>query len=48
MLTIKQAEWRWAGIWSVVLVLMAMLPYVVVNATTPEDLFFLGFLSNPE
>lgn len=48
MLTIKQAEWRWAGIWSVVLVLMAMLPYVVVDATTPEDLFFLGFLSNPE
>ena len=46
--TISKDEWRWAAIRAVALVVMATLPYLIAYLTAPDDLFYTGFLSNPE
>lgn len=45
---ISRKEWRWAAIWAVLEVLLIALPYLIVSLTTPPDLFYTGFLFNPE
>ena len=45
---VAKAEWRWAAIWSGVLVVASTLPYVIAALATPADLFYTGLLSNPE
>jgi len=44
---VAKAEWRWATIASVILVMASTLPYLIAYLTTPADLFYTGFLSNP-
>jgi hypothetical protein len=45
---VSRDEWRWTAIWAVVLVVVTTLPYLIAYLTTPADLFYTGFLSNPE
>lgn len=45
---ISRQEWRWAAGRAALLVLLATLPYVIAYLTTPPDLYYTGFLSNPE
>ena len=45
---IATKEWRWAAIWTLVLVLLSTLPYLIAAWAAPADLAYLGFLSNPE
>ena len=45
---ISRDEWRWALLWGGALVIMASLPYLVASLATPSELFYAGFLSNPE
>jgi len=45
---ISRQEWRWAAVRAALLVLTATLPYVIAYLTTPPDLYYTGFLSNPE
>ena len=48
MLIITREEWRWAAAWALALVAIATLPFLIAYWTTPEGLFYTGFLSNPE
>ena len=41
-------EYKWLIVWTVVVVAAASVPYLIAYLTTPDDLFYLGFLSNPE
>ncbi len=45
---ILRREWRWAATRALLLVAVAALPYLIAFLTTPPDLFYTGFLSNPE
>jgi hypothetical protein len=45
---INQQEWRWVAGRAALLVILVTLPYVIAYLTTPPDLFYTGFLSNPE
>jgi len=45
---ITHQEWRWAAIRAVVGVILTSLPYLIVLWTTPPELVYTGFLSNPE
>jgi hypothetical protein len=45
---ITREEWRWAAVCAAVLTLVSLLPYLIAYLTTPPDLFYIGFLSNPE
>jgi hypothetical protein len=45
---INRDEWRWATIWAVVLIVISTLPYLIAYLATPGDLFYAGFLSNPQ
>ena len=48
MTTISRQEWRWVAVRAAAVVLMATLPYLVAWSTTPDDLFYVGLLTNPE
>jgi hypothetical protein len=41
-------EYKWLMVWTVVVVAAASVPYLVAYLATPDGLFYLGFLSNPE
>jgi hypothetical protein len=43
---VSKSEWRWVGIWALVIVLVAAVPYVIAYLTAPDGLLFAGFLSN--
>lgn len=45
---IDRSEWRWLIGCTLALVALASLPYVIAYLTVPDDLFYTGFLSNPE
>ena len=45
---IGKDEQRWTVIWVILLVGVTVLPHLIAYLATPEDLFFTGFLSNPE
>jgi hypothetical protein len=45
---ITRQEWRWAAGRAAILVLVTTLPYLIAYLTTPPDLYYTGFLSNPE
>jgi len=45
---VNRDEWRWAAVWAAVLAALTVLPYLVVYLAMPADLFYMGFLSNPE
>ncbi|UCC65520.1 MAG: hypothetical protein JSV36_10930, partial [Anaerolineae bacterium] len=46
--TISRQEWRWAAARAAAVVLAAALPYLIAWWTTPDGLFYTGFLTNPE
>jgi hypothetical protein len=48
MKAISKDEWRWAAMRSVALVVLATLPYLIARLTTQDELFYTGFLTNPE
>jgi hypothetical protein len=48
MTAISKDEWRWAAMRAVALVALATLPYLIARLTTPDELFYTGFLTNPE
>ena len=48
MTAISRHEWRWAAMRAVALVALATLPYLIARLTTPDELFYTGFLTNPE
>lgn len=45
---IDRSEWRWLMACAAALVVLASAPYAIAYLTTPDDLFYTGFLSNPE
>ena len=45
---IERGEWRWVVAWSAALIVASLLPYLIAWWSTPPDLFYTGFLSNPE
>jgi hypothetical protein len=48
MNSISKEEWRWAAVRAALFIAVATLPYIIVYLATPADLFYTGFLSNPE
>ena len=48
MTPISKEQWRWAAVRAAVLILLTSLPYLIVTVTTPQELFYTGFLTNPE
>lgn len=47
-ITISGLEWRWAAIWAIMGVILTSLPYLIVFWATPSELFYTGFLTNPQ
>jgi hypothetical protein len=48
MAAITREEWRWAAVRAAAVILVATLPYLIAWWTTPDGLFYTGFLTNPE
>ena len=46
MQMIDRKEWRWVAVWSVSMIVVTTLPYVIAYVTTPDNLFYTGLLSN--
>jgi hypothetical protein len=44
---ITSKEWRWATSWSIIVVLLSCVPYLVATLTAPEGWQFAGILVNP-
>lgn len=44
---VTRQEWRWAGGWSVVILLLSCVPYLLAVWFTPEGWHFAGILVNP-
>lgn len=44
---ITAAEWRWAMKWSIAILLLSCLPYLIATQAAPEGWTFAGFLANP-
>lgn len=47
MVTMTQKEWRWAGGWSIAILLLSCVPYLIALLLTPEGWQFAGILVNP-
>jgi hypothetical protein len=48
MTAISRQEWRWVAVRATAVILVSALPYLIAWWTTPADLFYTGFLTNPE
>ncbi len=47
MISISRREWRWAIGWSITVLFISCLPYLIATTTAPEGWQFAGILSNP-
>jgi hypothetical protein len=44
---IRPEEWRWAGGWSLVLLVLSCVPYLIAARLAPDGWQFAGFMVNP-